>query len=92
MSKSEPFGTMGNVFQSIAEAMSEFVSSFERFLTGKPTVRQGNAATVSHNGLRFEGHICEYLSDNTVTIARKTDGVLIHVPRTSLVETKRRDD
>jgi len=81
---------IANAMDQLAETVESFAQTFSdavnsAFLGLKP-IRQGKKAKAhTERTGSIYGHICEYRTDETVTIARKSDGVLVHVHRDSLV-------
>jgi len=51
----------------------------------------GRACIASHDDVgRVEGHIAEHITDRTVTVARASDGVLVHLHRDDVERTVER--
>jgi len=82
---------ISNLAESVREfenALSGIVSTLNRamhhMVRGAPDYTNGEHVSVMHEDLSFHGHICEHRTENTVTVARSSDGVLVTVPRSSV--------
>lgn len=87
---------LSNAFKSIAEALSDTFENFVKTVLSPPEtipdVHMGEKVIALHESLGVvKGHVCEYRSDNTVTIARQSDGVLVHLHRNTIRKQESRD-
>lgn len=94
---------IGNSIKELADAMdgietviSEFANAYRRtFQSAVSTLfplKTGCIAIVDHPETgRFSGHVAEQMTDKTVTVARESDGVLVHLPRDAIVSTRPRE-
>jgi len=74
---------------AINKITDAFRETLDTLLHGsyEPTIGDKVRVKHSHTGT-FEGHIAECRTDSTCTVARNTDGVLVHVRRDRVKEVK----
>jgi hypothetical protein len=82
-------GAMQEMASAFDGIVSQLNQAFDTLLYGVPEVSNGSYVVAEHSKHgRIEGHICGYLTENTVTVARESDGVLIHLHRNTIVKTE----
>lgn len=80
--------------QSLADTVMSVIQQFNKTLSEFYTngyYDVGRLCVASHDDVGVvEGHIAEHITDSTVTVARASDGVLVHLHRDDVVRTVER--
>jgi len=88
-----PFSSIAEAVASLAESISSIADAFKTaYNSARPFAHGDRAKVYTGRTGAFYGHICETRSASTVTVARESDGVLVHVSRSALVWTTERSD
>jgi len=85
---------MQSLAESITDTLKPTIKQFNKILDEFYTngyYDVGRVCVASHDELGVvEGHIAEHITDETVTVARASDGVLIHLHRDVVERTEER--